>query len=188
MQIIWNPQMKKKVNGIIVVEGSNDVSYLSSYIDATYVSLNGFEMKNIEFLKEASKNNVIYLLTDSDNSGETIRSKVKSLIPTCIDVIVDSSKCNKKGKHGVFECEIGEIYRVFSDYFVENSKKECEKNLCKISQIISLSDRPNELRNFICDKLGIESTNNKTFIKRVSLLNIKEEELMDLIKEFNNGN
>ena len=97
MQIIWNPKMKKKVNGIIVVEGSNDVSYLSSYIDATYVSLNGFEMKNIEFLKEASKNNVIYLLTDSDNSGEIIRSKVKSLIPTCIDVIVDSLKCNKKG-------------------------------------------------------------------------------------------
>ena len=96
--------MKKIIDGIIAVEGTNDVSYLSSFIDATFVSLNGLEIKNLEFLKRVAKEKPIYLLTDSDQEGERIRERVKKEIPACIDVIVDASKCNKNGKHGVFEC------------------------------------------------------------------------------------
>ena len=33
--------MKKKINGIIVVEGKSDVELLSSYIDAEFVITNG---------------------------------------------------------------------------------------------------------------------------------------------------
>ena len=180
--------MKKIIDGIIVVEGTNDVSYLSSFIDATFVSLNGLEIKNLEFLKRAAKEKPIYLLTDSDQEGERIRERVKKEIPACIDVIVDASKCNKNGKHGVFECEIGEIYRVFSKYFTDFTENLENIDLRKISQKISLSKNPNELRNYIADKLGIENCNNKTFIKRLQLLNIKEEEIEQIIKEFENGN
>ena len=180
--------MKKIIDGIIVVEGTNDVSYLSSFIDATFVSLNGLEIKNLEFLKRAAKEKPIYLLTDSDQEGERIRERVKKEIPVCIDVIVDASKCNKNGKHGVFECEIGEIYRVFSKYFTDFTENLENIDLRKISQKISLSKNPNELRNYIADKLGIENCNNKTFIKRLQLLNIKEEEIEQIIKEFENGN
>ena len=180
--------MKKIIDGIIVVEGTNDVSYLSSFIDATFVSLNGLEIKNLEFLKRAAKEKPIYLLTDSDQEGERIRERVKKEIPACIDVIVDASKCNKNGKHGVFECEIGEIYRVFSKYFTDFTESLENIDLRKISQKISLSKNPNELRNYIADKLGIENCNNKTFIKRLQLLNIKEEEIEQIIKEFEDGN
>ena len=180
--------MKKIIDGIIVVEGTNDVSYLSSFIDATFVSLNGLEIKNLEFLKRAAKEKPIYLLTDSDQEGERIRERVKKEIPACIDVIVDASKCNKNGKHGVFECEIGEIYRVFSKYFTDFTENLENIDLRKISQKISLSKNPNELRNYIADKLGIENCNNKTFIKRLQLLNIKEEEIEQIIKEFEDGN
>ena len=180
--------MKKIIDGIIVVEGTNDVSYLSSFIDATFISLNGLEIKNIEFLKRAAKEKPIYLLTDSDQEGERIREIVKKEIPACIDVVVDASKCNKNGKHGVFECEIGEIYRVFSKYFTDFTENSENIDLRKISQKISLSKNPNELRNHIAGKLGIENCNNKTFIKRLQLLNIKEEEIEQIIKEFEDGN
>ena len=180
--------MKKIIDGIIVVEGTNDVSFLSSLIDATFVSLNGLEINNVEYLKKAAKQKPIYLLTDSDKEGENIRSKVKTLIPECIDVIVDSSKCNKNGKHGVFECETAEIYRVFSKYFKDFKENLNNNDLSKIAQKISLSNKPQELRNYICEKLGIENCNNKTFIKRISLLNIKGEELDKLIKEFEDAN
>ena len=180
--------MKKIIDGIIVVEGTNDVSYLSSFIDATFISLNGLEIKNIEFLKRAAKEKPIYLLTDSDQEGERIRERVKKEIPACIDVIVDASKCNKNGKHGVFECEIGEIYRVFSKYFTDFTESLENIDLRKISQKISLSKNPNELRKYIANKLGIENCNNKTFIKRLQLLNIKEGEIEQIIKEFDDGN
>lgn len=180
--------MKKIIDGIIVVEGTNDVSYLSSFIDATFVSLNGLEIKNLEFLKRAAKEKPIYLLTDSDQEGERIRERVKKEIPACIDVIVDASKCNKNGKHGVFECEIGEIYRVFSKYFTDFTESLENIDLRKISQKISLSKNPNELRKYIANKLGIDNCNNKTFIKRLQLLNIKEEEIEQIVKEFEDGN
>ena len=56
--------MKKIIDGIIVVEGTNDVSYLSSLIDATFVSVNGLEIKNIELIKKVSLKKTVYLLTD----------------------------------------------------------------------------------------------------------------------------
>lgn len=180
--------MKNRIDGIIVVEGTNDVSYLSSLIDASFVSLNGLELKNLEYLKKAAKENTIYLLTDSDEEGERIRAKVKSEIPTAIDVIVDPSKCNKNGKHGVFECETAEIYRVFSKYFTVLEETEEKYDYSKMAQKIGLAAQSKELRKYLCDRLGIESCNNKTFIKRISILNIKEEEINELIKEFENDN
>ena len=180
--------MRKVIDGIIVVEGSNDASFLSSLIDAEYVVLNGLEIKNLNYLKKASEHKQIFLLTDSDGEGKRIRERVKKEIPTCVDIEVDIKQCNKKGKHGVFECNPGEIYRVFSNYFTDLPKTKCENNLCKISQSISVSKNPKLLREYLCYKLGIENCNNKTFIKRVALLNIKEEELLKLIKDFENGN
>lgn len=180
--------MKKVIDGIIVVEGTNDISHLSSYVRATFVALNGFATKNIEFLKQASKTRTIYLLTDSDSSGETIRERVKAIIPNCIDLRVDVNSCNRKGKHGVCECEKKEIYRVLSPYFTEIERGENKEKLSAISQMVSLSEHPNELRSYICERLGIENCNNKTFINRVSALDIKKEELLDIIKDFYNGN
>ena len=180
--------MKKIIDGIIVVEGTNDVSYLSSLIDATFVSLNGLEIKNLEYLKKAAQLKPIYLLTDSDKEGENIRAKIKEEIPSVIDVIVDPKKCNRNGKHGVFECETAEIYRVFSKYFTDLAKNNDNQKYAKISQKIGLTAQSKELRRYICGKLGIENCNNKTFIKRISVLNIKEEEIDKLIKEFEDDN
>ena len=180
--------MKKIIDGIIVVEGINDVSYLSSLIDATFVSLNGLEINNLEFLKKAAQNKHIYLLTDSDKEGERIRSKVKEAIPSVIDVIVDPKKCNRKGKHGVFECETAEIYRVFSKYFTDFTKTNNIEEYLKVSQKIGLAAQSKQLRKYICSRVGIEECNNKTFIKRIALLNIKVEEIEEMIKEFENGN
>ena len=180
--------MKKIIDGIIVVEGINDVSYLSSLIDATFVSLNGLEINNLEFLKKAAQNKHIYLLTDSDKEGERIRSKVKEAIPSVIDVIVDPKKCNRKGKHGVFECETAEIYRVFSKDFTDFTKTNNTEEYLKISQKIGLTAQSKQLRKYICSRVGIEECNNKTFIKRIALLNIKVEEIEEMIKEFENGN
>ena len=180
--------MKKIIDGIIVVEGINDVSYLSSLIDATFVSLNGLEINNLEFLKKAARNKHVYLLTDSDKEGERIRSKVKEAIPSVIDVIVDPKKCNRKGKHGVFECETAEIYRVFSKYFTDFTKTNNIEEYLKVSQKIGLAAQSKQLRKYICSRVGIEECNNKTFIKRIALLNIKVEEIEEMIKEFENGN
>ena len=49
--------MKYCINNIIVVEGKEDASYLSSFIDAEYVTTNGYEIpvEEVDYLNEASK-------------------------------------------------------------------------------------------------------------------------------------
>ena len=57
--------MKLFFDGIIVVEGKNDASYLSSFVDTVFVITNGYEIpqKEIEFLKETG-----YIPEDADIS------------------------------------------------------------------------------------------------------------------------
>ena len=46
--------MKISLNRVLVVEGKEDASYLSNYIDSEIVVVNGFELKNttISYLKD----------------------------------------------------------------------------------------------------------------------------------------
>lgn len=50
--------MKKIISGIIVVEGITDVSFLSQFIEAEFVTTNGSEIPDstIEYLKKPKKN------------------------------------------------------------------------------------------------------------------------------------
>ena len=88
--------MKFYIDGVIVVEGTNDGSYLSSFIDAMYVCTNGCETPEgeLDFLREASKTKQIIILTDSDEAGMKIREKLNRILPNSENAIVDLSKCN----------------------------------------------------------------------------------------------
>ena len=65
---------KMNIDGIIVVEGKEDVSYLSSFIKALFFTTNGLDIseEKIEFLKRVSEKQKIIILTDSDKAGEII--------------------------------------------------------------------------------------------------------------------
>ena len=70
--------MRKVIDGIIVVEGSNDASFLSSLIDAEYVVLNGLEIKNLNYLKKASEHKQISLFsTNMTRSRKILTEKGK---------------------------------------------------------------------------------------------------------------
>ena len=45
--------MKKKIDGVLIVEGKTDVSYLSSFIDTFFLTTNGYDLseEKIDFLK-----------------------------------------------------------------------------------------------------------------------------------------
>ena len=106
--------MKYFFDGIIVLEGRNDESYLSSFIDSIYVVTNGYEIPidEIGFINNKRNNKPVIILTDSDEAGKSIREKLDSKIYKAINIEVDILKCNKNGKHGVAECDKEEIYPI----------------------------------------------------------------------------
>ena len=166
--------MKRKIDGIIVVEGSNDASVISSLANAEIVSINGCELKNINYLKKASELCSIFLMTDPDKEGTNLRDKIKKEIPSAIDIIIDIDCCTKGSKNGVAECENNELLRAISKYFVDFSKNENNENFPYISK---------EHRVKVCQYLGIENCNFKTFKTRMKRLKINKEKIDEIIGE-----
>lgn len=76
---------KMRINYPIIVEGKYDKIKLSSLIDGTVITTDGFGLfKNEEklaLLKRLSGKSPVIVLTDSDGGGKVIRSHITSAIP-----------------------------------------------------------------------------------------------------------
>ena len=99
--------MKMYLDGVLVVEGKEDVSYLSNYIASEIVVVNGYELdpKTIAYLKGKK----VIALLDPDEAGKAIRKKLNTIISDLINVEIDINKCNRGKKNGVAECQIDEL-------------------------------------------------------------------------------
>lgn len=157
------------LHGILVVEGKNDASYLASFIDAEIVPLNGCELLNLEYIKQASKKTTIYLLCDPDEEGRRIADRVKQEID-CIDIVLDIHRCNKHDKHGVAECEKQEIMQKLKD-FMQNSHEIVKETITKTD--VMLIKNKKEIAKKFC--LGKCST--KVMNQRLNRLGITMEQI-----------
>lgn len=179
--------MMYQVDGIIVVEGKEDICYLSSFIEAEYISMNGFNIpkEEIEYIKEASKYVDVIVMTDPDEAGRKIETKIRQLIPGVQFVNIDINKCTRGKKKGIAECEKGEILEVLKPY-IKEKKHEKKQVLQGNLSILDVTDK--NLRKFLCDKYHLGICSNKKLFKRIKTLRIKEEDIAESIKEYQSGN
>ena len=175
--------MKPFISSVLVVEGTNDASYISSMYDVEIVVLNGYDCpsEELDYLKEVSKFKKVLLLTDPDEAGKTIRNRLHETGIEFIDLHVDLSKCSKNGKHGVAECEKEEIYRVFAPYLVQ---KPTILNEIKVSKIYELVPSKAQ-REKLSEKLHLGKCNMKKFVQRINSLGITLEQLKKEITSVN---
>ena len=168
---------KACIEGVIVVEGKSDVSYLSSLIESNFFITNGYDLneEKIDFLKRASEVNRIIILTDNDDAGRQIENKLKSKISGSF--AVKSEKITKKNskKSGVAETDKKEILRVLSP-FITPMNKEVRKPSYNLASIISLSDNPAEIRKQIINDYRLIDGNNNFLEQQLRILKIDELE------------
>ena len=179
--------MKYYIDGILVVEGKEDSSYLSSFIDAEYVITNGYEISKTEldYLNAASNFKQIVVLVDPDKAGREIESKLKNQLVKADYLNVEISHCNRGQKSGIAECDQEEILKVLEPY-LEVEKTKNNVVLRAKSLKIELSDK--SLRDYLAAKYHLGKCNNKTLFKRLDTLKISEQELLNSIKEYRDGN
>ena len=175
--------MKISLDGILVVEGKEDSSYLSNYISSEIVVLNGFEMDKhtIYYLK----NKRVIALLDPDESGKQIRQKLNNLLDNVVNVEIDINKCTRGSKNGIAECEINTIINVLSPYIKE---KEDRTNAINESDLYSLELIGNRhKRSYVCEYFNLGKCNAKLLYKRLLLNNVKYEQLVEALKDYNDN-
>ena len=172
--------MKRKIDGIIVVEGTNDSSYLSSFIDALFIETNGYDIKqeDIDFLQNCDGK--IIILTDSDEAGDHIRKRLLDKLPNAINIKVNSNKCNKNGKHGVAECEKEEILNVLKEHFIKSKTSE---QTITLNDLISLTREQKEIKKSISTFYHLGTTKNKEMLRRLNYKKVTKEMLEKEVKE-----
>ena len=176
--------MKLHLNRILVVEGKEDASYLSNYIDSEIVVVNGYELSKatISYLK----NKPVILLLDPDLAGEHIRNKLNLALNDVVNVSVDVEKCTKGIKNGIAECEIDEVLGKLSEFCGDFSAKRPDFSTSDLYGLGLSSDK--NMRKFVCEKLNLGKCNFKIMQKRLITNNIQLQQVCEIIEEYKNGN
>ena len=176
--------MKIVLNRILVVEGKEDASYLSNYIDSEIVVVNGYELakSTIDYLKDKP----VILLLDPDLAGEEIRNKLNKSLNNVVNIAVDIKKCTKGIKNGIAECEIGEILSKLSEFCGEFQKTKTDISTSNLYDLGLSKDK--KMRNYLCEKINLGNCNFKTLKKRLIFNDIKLKQVCEIIEEYKNGN
>lgn len=170
--------MKYCFDGVIVVEGKDDVAFLSSFINSLYVTTRGnvIPTEELDFLNHLNDKKII-VLTDSDQAGDKIRERLNKLLSNSINIRLDSISRKQKGKHGVAETTKEEVLNKLKPYLLTNIDKKENITLLDISKA-GIKDK--ESRKRVCELLHLGLCNNKTMIERMNFKGIKIEDLEKL--------
>ena len=172
--------MKHFVDGIIVVEGTSDVSFLTQFIDAEFVTTNGSEIptKTIEYLKKSSGNRDIFVLTDPDSPGKRIRDILDQNIPNLKHCFISKEKSIRSNKVGVAESTKEEVLQALKNYLTTQKSKI---GAITHNDLYALGFEGDELskerREKVCNKYRLGFCNAKTFLKRVNYSSLTIDDL-----------
>ena len=174
---------KIKIDGVLIVEGKDDVSYLSSFIDALFFTTQGYDLnkEKISFLSRASSKNKLIIFTDPDEAGERIRNKIKTSIKPIFEAKCEKITRKNKKKSGIAEMEKTAVVEALKDF---TTTREISRYNYRLSSLISLSDNPGVTRQKIIDKYGLIYGNNSSVENQLNILKVTPQEL----EEFINGN
>ena len=172
--------MKKNIDGIIVVEGKSDVAFLSTFIDAEFVTTNGSEIpeKTIDYLRKSWENRAVFVLTDPDSPGKRIRDILDQNIPNLRHCFISKENAIKKNKVGVAESTEEEILKALSSYVETNTERKANVTSSDLVKLGLLGEEDSvQKRKIIADKFHLGFGNAKTFLKRINYSGITLDDL-----------
>ena len=171
---------KINIDGVLIVEGKADVSYLSSFINALFFITNGYDVsqEKVLFLKEASKVNKLIIFTDPDEAGEKIRNTLKTQLLGAFEAKCEKVVRKNQKKFGVAEMETEAIVAALKDFICTT---EIKKENYDLSTLISLSNNSQEARHKLVSKYRLIEGNNKSLENQLNILKIKPQEIKELL-------
>lgn len=174
-----------KIKEVIVVEGKNDQTHLKSFLDVDIVITRGsaIDKETLEFLKLLNQNQGIIILTDPDFPGEKIRKTIQEYVGECKHAFVKKSQALGKNKVGIETTSQADILRALENVvtFKENNKANITQSDLIDLGLIGSNDSKNK-RKILSEHFNLGWCNGKTFLKRLNMLNIKIENVKEVLK------
>jgi ribonuclease M5 len=177
----------KRIKEVIIVEGAHDVAHLKSFIDADIITTNGTSLsQDFWSLLRAYENagREFIILTDPDSSGAYIRGEILKVVPNAKHGFVSARESKFKNKVGIEHASQIEILKVLSEpiSFDKGKQKINSNDLFELGLTANLKAKAR--RDYITNKLRIGPCNSKTFLYRVSGLNLTKDDLKKLLEDF----
>ncbi len=160
--------MKYNLNALLIVEGENDKSYLSNFLNSHIFVTDGFDAKRqIDYLKQVKQVRQIILLLDPDPDGRKIAQFLLDNLGDCPNIYLEYESTKKK--HGVFECDKDTIIKSLEPFFVDTP----ETPTLSMSTLLRYIDKKEK----ILAKYHIVGKTNKNLLEKLNVLKITENDL-----------
>ena len=171
-----------KIKEIIVVEGKSDTQVLKKLFDCETIETGGLGLseRTLEYIKEANEKRGIIILTDPDYPGMKIRQMICEAVPDCKHAFVDKKDAIGEKKLGIAEAKEEAIISALENVVTFDEHKES----ITWQEYLELEIIGNKERRLkIYDLFHLGYGNNKTLFKRLNMVGITQEEIIDKLKE-----
>ena len=169
---------KINIDGVLIVEGNNDVSYLSSFVNALFFVTNGYDLneKKIDLLQRAAKVNKLIIFTDPDEAGEKIKEKLKSCISPIFDTKIEKNYRKNTKKYGVAELTKESVIKALDPFTVKDPIEYERYDLVGLSSL----KRNDNIKSFIIEKYRLIGGNNKAIENQLRILKVSAKEILEI--------
>ncbi len=175
----------KKIKEVIVVEGKNDTKNLKTYFDVDTIETNGSHLSKdtIKLIKEINKNRGVILFLDPDVPGEKVRNTINQQIQGLKNAFVLKEDARTTKKVGI-EHASKEVLTEALDNLITYGNNFDSLSVEDYYELGLNGFKDSEKRrDMIAKKYKTGKCNAKTMFKRLNMLGITKEEIIDLLKE-----
>ncbi|MBE6540912.1 MAG: DUF4093 domain-containing protein [Ruminococcaceae bacterium] len=197
---------KIKINIPVIVEGKYDKARLSSIIDGTIITTDGFGVFKSEekraLIRKLGERGIV-ILCDSDNGGKVIRSHLRGILggikvydlytPQIEGKERRKEKASKEGFLGVEGIDSGILREIFAKFvsvhpeFSSSGEGNMEKRseiprslMCELG--LTGGDNAAEMRDRLCLRLGLPQGMNANALHRALGMLVSADELEELCR------
>jgi len=169
-----------QIQEIIVVEGKTDVSFLSQFLDATFLITNGLNVDEelIGTIGSYLPHPGVILLTDPDGPGKSIRQQILRFYPDIKNAYISATKSRVGRKVGVAQSTQEEVMTALANLVTFNPSLVERISIVQLTDIgFAGTNRANQLRNAFTESHHLGHSNAKLFIKKINALGISIDQL-----------
>ena len=176
--------MKKRIKEVIVVEGKHDAATLKKYYDVDTIETSGLGIGEevIERIRVLNETRGVILFLDPDAPGEKIRNKINSAIKGLKNAFIDKDKAKTSKKVGVEHASFEDIDEALSHLLTYEDGKDILSKEDYLTLGLNGSTDAALKREYLGKLYHIGKCNAKTFYKRLNMLKIDKEKIVQDLK------